>query len=45
MMCVSAGKSVEEIAWRRCEGVGSRGHDVGNMQQSKAGALQSIPSP
>ncbi len=22
MMCVSAGKSVGEIAWRRCEGIG-----------------------
>ncbi len=29
MMCVSAGKSVGEIAWRRCEGIGSRGHVVG----------------
>ncbi len=28
-MCVSAGKSVGEIAWRRCEGIGSRGHFVG----------------
>ncbi len=27
MMCVSAGKSVE-IAWRRCVGIGSRGHIV-----------------
>ncbi len=26
---VTAGKSVEEIAWRRCEGIGSRGHVVG----------------
>ncbi len=26
---VSAGKSVGEIAWRRCEGIGSRGHVVG----------------
>ncbi len=26
MMCVSAGKSEGEIAWRRCEGIGSRGH-------------------
>ncbi len=24
MMCVSAGKSVGEIAWRRCVGIGSR---------------------
>ncbi len=23
IMCVSAGKSVGEIAWRRCEGIGS----------------------
>ncbi len=22
IMCVSAGKSVGEIAWRRCEGIG-----------------------
>ncbi len=25
MMCVSAGKSVGEIAWRRCEGIGLEG--------------------
>ncbi len=24
IMCVSAGKNVEEIAWRRCEGIGSK---------------------
>ncbi len=29
IMCVSAGKSAGEIAWRRCEGIGSRGHAVG----------------
>ncbi len=29
MMCVSAGKSEGEIAWRTCEGIGSRGHVVG----------------
>ncbi len=29
IMCVSAGKSAGEIAWRRCEGIGSRGHVVG----------------
>ncbi len=28
MMCVSAGKSAGEIAWRRCVGIGSRGHVV-----------------
>ncbi len=26
IMCFSADKSVGEIAWRRCEGIGSRGH-------------------
>ncbi len=26
---MSAGKSAGEIAWRRCEGIGSRGHVVG----------------
>ncbi len=34
MMCVSAGKSVGEIAWRRCEGIGSRGHVVGWLERS-----------
>ncbi len=29
IMCVSAGTSVGEIAWRRCEGIGSREHVVG----------------
>ncbi len=33
MMCVSAGKSVGEIAWRRCEGIGSRGHVVGWLER------------
>ncbi len=28
IMRVSAGKSVGEIDWRRCEGIGSRGHIV-----------------
>ncbi len=32
MMCVSAGKSVGEIAWRRCVGIGSRGHVVGWLE-------------
>ncbi len=30
IMCVSAG----EIAWRRCEGIGSRGHVVGWLERS-----------
>ncbi len=33
IMCVSAGKSEGEIAWRRCEGIGSRGHVVGWMER------------
>ncbi len=32
MICVSAGKSVGEIAWRRCECIGSRGHVVGSTE-------------
>ncbi len=32
-MCVSAGKSVGEIACRRCEGIGSRGHVVGWLER------------
>ncbi len=34
IMCVSTGKSVGEIAWRRCEGIGSRGHVVGWLERS-----------
>ncbi len=34
IMCVSAGKSVGEIARRRCEGIGSRGHVVGWLERS-----------
>ncbi len=33
IMCVSAGKSVREIAWRRCEGIGSRGHVLGWLER------------
>ncbi len=33
IMCVSAGKSVGEIAWRRWEGIGSRGHVVGWLER------------
>ncbi len=32
VMCVCC-KSVGEIAWRRCEGIGSRGHDVGWLER------------
>ncbi len=30
---VSAGKSVGVITWRRCEGIGSRGHVVGWLER------------
>ncbi len=33
MMCVSAGKSVGEIVWRKCEGIGSSGHVVGWLER------------
>ncbi len=33
MMCVSAGKGEGEIAWRRYEGIGSRGHVVGWLER------------
>ncbi len=33
IMCVSAGKSAGEIAWRRCEGIESRGHIVGWLER------------
>ncbi len=33
MTCVSAGKSEGEIAWRRCEGIGSRGHVAGWLER------------
>ncbi len=33
IMCVSASKSAGEIAWRRCEGIGSRGHVVGWLER------------
>ncbi len=39
MKCVSAGKSVGEIAWRMCEGIGSRGHVVGWLEISHFSVL------
>ncbi len=42
MMCVSAGKSVGEIAWRRCEGIGSRGHVVGWLERRSLDTLASV---
>jgi len=34
LMCVRAGRSVWEMAFRRCEGMGSRGQVVGWLQRS-----------
>ncbi len=33
MTCVSAGKSVGEIVWRRCEGIGSIWHVIGWLER------------
>ncbi len=43
IMCVSAGKSVGKIAWRRCEGIGSRGHCMmaGEATEGEGGSLSS----
>ncbi len=41
-MCVSAGKSVGEIAWRRCEGIGSRGHVVGWLERRSLDTSASV---
>ncbi len=42
IMCVSAGKSVGEIAWRRCEGIGSRGHVVGWLERRSLDTSASV---
>ncbi len=42
IMCVSAGKSVGEIAWRRCEGIGSRGHVVGWLDRGSLDTSASV---
>ncbi len=41
-MCVSAGKSVGEIALRRCEGIGSRGHVVGWLERRSLDTSASV---
>ncbi len=41
-MCVSAGKSVGEIAWRRWEGIGSRGHVVGWQERRSLDTSASV---
>ncbi len=42
MMCVSAGKSVGEIAWRRCEGIAYRGHVVGWLEKRSLDTSASV---
>ncbi len=42
IMCVSAGRSVGEIAWRRCEGIGSRGHVVGWLERRSLDTSASV---
>jgi len=42
MMCVSAGKSAGEIAWRSCEGIGSRGHVVGWLERRSLDTSASV---
>ncbi len=42
MMCVSAGKSVGEIAWRRCRGIGSRGTRCRMAGKEKFGYYASV---
>ncbi len=42
IMCVSAGKSVGEIAWRRWEGIGSRGHVVGWLERRSLDTSDSV---
>ncbi len=41
-MCVSSGKSVGEIAWRRSEGIGSRGHIVGWLERRNCDTSASL---
>ncbi len=42
MMCVSVGKSEVEIAWRRCEGIGSRGNVVGWLERRRLDTSASV---
>ncbi len=42
IMCVSAGRSAGEIAWRRCEGIGSRGHVVGWLERRSLDTSASV---
>ncbi len=42
MMCVSAGKSVREIAWIRCVGIGSRGQVIGWLERRSLDTSASV---
>ncbi len=42
IMCVRAGKSVGEIAWRRCEGIGSIGHVVRWLERRSLDTSSSV---
>ncbi len=42
MMCVSAGKSVREIAWIRCVGIGSRGQVIGWLERRSSDTSASV---
>ncbi len=42
IMYVSSGKSVGEIAWRRSEGIGSRGHIVGWLERRNCDTSTSV---
>ncbi len=42
---MSAGKSVGEIAWRRCEGIGSRGHVIGRLERRSLDTCASVSGP
>ncbi len=39
---MSAGKSAGEIAWRRCEGIASRGHVVGWLERRSLDTSASV---
>ncbi len=41
-MCVSAGKSEGDIALRRCEGIGSRGHVAGWLERRQLDTSASV---
>ncbi len=41
-MCASADKGVREIAWIRCEGIGSSGHVVGWLERIRLDNSDSV---